>query len=198
MKRIFGIAARLPQQMPQEFQALIIDMLQVSNLTIPLSHVIGFSHAFHAGQVSMCATDDPPPGWLICDGSAISRTQYPDLFDAIGTTYGSGDGSSTFNIPDLRGRVAVGKGTNASVDTLGENDGVTVANRRPQHRHTPHSHYLPSVARAVNNATNDAWEVSSIGPSVGLNTNTKDGGSGNANDSLDAPAYLVINFIIKT
>lgn len=55
------------------------------------------------GAVSMFAQASAPPGWLICDGSAISRTTYAALFSAIGTTYGSGDGSTTFNIPDARG-----------------------------------------------------------------------------------------------
>lgn len=50
-----------------------------------------------------------PDGWLLCDGSAVSRTTYADLFDAIGTTYGNGDGSSTFNLPDVKGRAVFGK-----------------------------------------------------------------------------------------
>lgn len=51
-----------------------------------------------------------PDEWLICDGSAISRTTYADLFAILGTTYGAGDGSTTFNIPDLRGSVIIGAG----------------------------------------------------------------------------------------
>ena len=78
-----------------------------------------------------------PTGWLLCDGSAVSRTgAYADLFGVIGTAYGAGDGATTFNLPDLRGRMPVGKGTHTSVDTLGENDGTAVANRRPAHSHT--------------------------------------------------------------
>jgi microcystin-dependent protein len=50
-----------------------------------------------------------PTGWVLCDGSAISRTTYATLFAAISTSFGSGDGSTTFNVPDLRGRVMVGK-----------------------------------------------------------------------------------------
>lgn len=50
-----------------------------------------------------------PSGWLLCDGSAISRTVYSALFAAISTTYGVGDGSTTFNLPDLRGRTIIGK-----------------------------------------------------------------------------------------
>ena len=49
-----------------------------------------------------------PTGWLLCQGQAVSRTTYAQLFSVIGTTYGSGDGSTTFNLPDMRGRVAVG------------------------------------------------------------------------------------------
>lgn len=50
-----------------------------------------------------------PPGFLLCDGSAVSRAQYPDLFRAIGTTYGIGNGNTTFNLPDRRGRIGVGQ-----------------------------------------------------------------------------------------
>jgi microcystin-dependent protein len=61
------------------------------------------------GVVVAFAGSAAPNGWLICDGSAVSRTTYAALFAAIATAYGSGDGSTTFNLPDLRGRVAVGK-----------------------------------------------------------------------------------------
>jgi microcystin-dependent protein len=62
-----------------------------------------------AGCVMPFAGATPPNGWLLCYGQAVSRTGYSDLFAAIGTTYGAGDGSTTFNLPDLRGRVAAGK-----------------------------------------------------------------------------------------
>lgn len=74
-----------------------------------------------------------PTGWLECDGSAVSRTTYAALFTAISTTWGSGDGSTTFNVPDMRGRVPIGagtgtvtaSGTNGDVDTAA--DTLTVA-----------------------------------------------------------------------
>ena len=62
-----------------------------------------------AGVVLPYAGATAPSGWLLCDGSAVSRTTYANLFAAIGTAFGTGDGSTTFNLPDLRGRVAVGK-----------------------------------------------------------------------------------------
>ncbi len=63
-----------------------------------------------------------PDGWLACDGSAVSRTTYADLFDAIGVTWGAGDSSTTFNVPDFRRRTAVGSG-GSGTGTLGNSVG---------------------------------------------------------------------------
>lgn len=60
------------------------------------------------GSVMPYAGSTAPTGWLICDGSAISRTTYADLFAVIGTTYGAGDGSTTFKLPDFTDRVIQG------------------------------------------------------------------------------------------
>ena len=60
------------------------------------------------GAVSAFAMPTPPEGWLVCDGAAISRTDYADLFAAIGTVWGAGDEISTFNLPDLRGEFVRG------------------------------------------------------------------------------------------
>lgn len=57
----------------------------------------------------------PPTGFLICDGTAVSRTQYAALFSIVSTTYGSGDGATTFNLPDKRGRTSIGAGTGAGL-----------------------------------------------------------------------------------
>lgn len=67
-----------------------------------------------AGTIIATGSLTPPSGYLYCDGTAVSRTGYSELFAAIGTTYGVGDGSTTFNIPDLRGIFARGAGTNPS------------------------------------------------------------------------------------
>lgn len=77
-----------------------------------------------SGMVSMFAGLSIPSGWLLCDGQAVSRTTYSELFSAIGTLYGSGDGSTTFNLPNLSGRVPVGlNGADTSFDALGETGG---------------------------------------------------------------------------
>lgn len=62
-----------------------------------------------------------PAHWLLCDGSAVGRTEYPDLFDCIGETYGAGDGSTTFNLPDFRECALVGAGENGT-DTIEAHD----------------------------------------------------------------------------
>ena len=71
------------------------------------------------GSMMIWTTDTAPGGWLLCYGQAISRTFYVGLFNVIGETYGAGDSSSTFNLPDLRGRFPLGK----------DNMGGTSANR---------------------------------------------------------------------
>ena len=75
-----------------------------------------------AGAIMPWAAAAAPTNWLLCDGSAVSRAAWPSLFAVIGTTYGAGDGSTTFNVPDLRGRVAVGKNA-ATFGTLGATGG---------------------------------------------------------------------------
>jgi microcystin-dependent protein len=100
------------------------------------------------GTVLPFAGAAPPTGWLLADGTAVSRTTYSALFTAIGTQFGAGDGSTTFNVPDMRGRVAVGQSAAAdvSVQARGANEGLAVASRRPYHVHTvaSHTHSVPT------------------------------------------------------
>lgn len=91
-----------------------------------------------SGTIWQFAAAAAPTGWLICDGTAVSRTTYAALFAAISTTYGAGDGSTTFNVPDLRRRTPVGKG---SSDSLGNSDGVAVGSRTLTHTHVVNKHY---------------------------------------------------------
>ena len=72
-----------------------------------------------AGTIQMFAGNTIPAGWLLCDGSAVSRTDYTKLFSAIGTTWGAGDGSRTFNLPNSIGRFAEGAATSGSYKSAG-------------------------------------------------------------------------------
>jgi len=78
----------------------------------------------------------PTGGFLPEDGSAVSRFTYNELWLEIGTLWGTGDGSTTFNVPDKRGRVSVCKGTHTDHDVIGETDGLAVGSRRIKHKHT--------------------------------------------------------------
>jgi len=92
--------------------------------------------SFVSGMIMPYAGTSAPSGWLLCFGQAISRSTYADLFSALGTTYGVGDGASTFNLPDLRGRVIAGQDdmggasadrlTNPTSTTTGGIDGDTL------------------------------------------------------------------------
>jgi microcystin-dependent protein len=78
-----------------------------------------FEHSVPTGGLIAYAGSAAPSGWLVCNGTAVSRTTYADLFAAISTTFGVGDSSTTFNIPDLRGRSVVGVGTGAGDGSSG-------------------------------------------------------------------------------
>lgn len=72
-----------------------------------------------AGVIQAFAGSTTPDGWLLCDGSAVSRTDYADLFSVIGTTYGDGDGSTTFNVPNLTDKFIEGSSTAGTVKAAG-------------------------------------------------------------------------------
>jgi len=72
---------------------------------------IGLNMAIPVGCVFPYAGSTAPTGWLFCNGQAVSRTVESQLFAVLGTTYGAGNGTTTFNLPDLRGRVIIGKDT---------------------------------------------------------------------------------------
>lgn len=88
------------------------------------------------GDVKLTARPAPPPGWLLCNGAAISRSVYAELFDAIATTYGAGDGATTFNLPDLRDRVPIGAGGSRAPNAQGGAETVALASMQmPSHNH---------------------------------------------------------------
>ena len=98
------------------------------------------------GDLKMTARATAATGWLLCDGAAVSRTTYADLFTAIGVLYGAGNGSTTFNLPDLRQRFPMGKAASGTGSTLGatggSNNAVAVSHNHTQdaHSHTQNAH----------------------------------------------------------
>lgn len=110
----------------------------------------------------------PPAGWLLCDGSAVSRTTFAGLFSIISTNWGPGDGVSTFNLPDLRGRTPIGMGqgpglTNRALGaTGGEENHQLLSAELAQHAHvlTDPGHIHTQVGH--NHALNDPGHVHAI------------------------------------
>ena len=91
--------------------------------------------AVPTGSVHIMATTTAPSGYLKCNGAAVSRTTYADLFAIIGTTHGAGDGSTTFNVPDLRGEFVRGWDDSRGVDS-GRSFGSSQGDNNKQHNHS--------------------------------------------------------------
>lgn len=96
-----------------------------------------------AGMMAPYGGAAAPAGWLLCRGQAISRATYAELFAAIGTTHGVGDGSTTFNVPNMDGRMPMGFGTGYAVGSKAGSATVAAA-ALPQH-----SHSIPALSGAT-------------------------------------------------
>ncbi len=146
-----------------------------------------------------------PTGYLACDGAAVSRTTYDDLFAVIGTTWGTGDGSTTFQLPDLRGRAAIGvDGTAgrqaASLSDLGDTGGeaevtLTVA-QLAAHSH-PHTHsYSYRSTATTQTGGGPAGIASSFTVSGTTGSGSANAGGGGPHPNM--PPSAVVRKIIKT
>ena len=159
--------------------------------------------AFVSGMIMPFGGTSSPTGWLLTYGQAVSRTTYADLFTAIGTTYGVGDGSSTFNVPDLRGRVIAGQddmgGTSANRltnqsggldgDTLGASGGAEThqltVGEMPAHTH--------GISDGVDSTGGTTNRPRAIAGDVRSSTST-----GGDNPHNNIQPTLILNYIIKT
>jgi microcystin-dependent protein len=157
------------------------------------------------GTVLPFAGINAPTGYLFCDGDAISRSTYSDLFDIIDETYGAGDGSTTFNIPDLRGRVIAGQddmgGTSAdrltgqSGGVNGDNLGATggaethtlTTSEMPSHTHTYSESSSGPAARGVGDSTTAV-----------ARQNVNSGSTGGDQPHNNVQPTIILNYIIKT
>ena len=166
------------------------------------SQLTGIADSTPAGVLSPYAGSSAPSGWLLCYGQAVSRTTYSALFAVVSTTYGVGDGSTTFNLPDLRGRVPLGLDnlggasantvTNAAADSLGGTEGAETHTlleaEMPSHTHS----YTISPDRVDNgtsSGTTDYW-INDTGVSTGS------AGSDSPHNNMQP--YIALSYIIKT
>jgi microcystin-dependent protein len=152
----------------------------------------------------MWPTASAPTGYLLCAGSAVSRTTYAALFAILGTTFGAGDGSTTFNLPNYTDRMPIGAGTIAALGaTGGSKDAIVVS-----HTHTAtvtdpgHLHGI----QGTNSNASTGGGISGLDPAYGVKQNTTsattgisvaNSTTGVSGTNANLPPYLGINFIIK-
>lgn len=165
--------------------------------------------SFLSGMVMPYAGSSAPTGFLLCGGQAVSRTTYSDLFAVVGTTYGVGDGSSTFNLPDLQGRVVAGKddmsGSSANRltdqtgglngDTLGDTGGsethILTEAQLPAHSH---GSVVTNVSATFKINTGDGG--ASVVQTINQTKSATSTGSGSAHNNVQPT--IILNYIIKT
>ena len=149
------------------------------------------------GTILPFASMSIPENYLLCDGSEISRTTYEDLFTKIGTSFGEGNGTDTFNLPDLRGRIPIGAGSSdnnthnfALGSTGGEYEHTLTVAEMPSHKH--------------NLTWYDAGSGGGAKLPYGLSSTKKTGGDSSIMDSAGGSSshnnmqpYSTVNYIIK-
>ena len=138
-----------------------------------------------AGAIMAFAMNGAPAGWLAADGSAVSRTTYAALFGAIGTTYGAGDNSTTFNLPDLRGYFVRGYGLNTDGTTSGSAFGEKITDAI--------QNITGRVATFANGSLGGNWHVepqNATGPFY----NTSSGGSMTTGGGGAGAGYVNVDF----
>ncbi len=160
-----------------------------------LLNSINSKSSLPSGTVTSFAGNNAPKGWLLCNGETVSRETYKNLFEIIGTIYGNGDGTTTFTLPDMRGKVSVAAGTGAGLTNrvLGavggeENHSLTI-NEIPSHTHTYDKQNGVQNIDAPNAAGITAVDeiISTI--------NSGATGGGAAHNVMQP--YIVLNHIIK-
>ena len=147
------------------------------------------------GTICMWAGSDPPPtGWFNCYGGAISRTAYAALFAVIGTTYGTGNGSTTFTLPNMSSRMPLGRGGGRNRgDTGGAETHRLTVGEMPAHAHDLGGTRTDAAGTDRNKHTGASGAVTTVAANNAYGVKNTGGGAAHNN----MPPYFVINFIIK-
>lgn len=145
-----------------------------------------------AGGIVMYGGTSAPSGYLLCNGALVSRSTYSALFTAISTTFGAGDGSTTFAVPDLRQRFPLGVAASGTGNTLGGTGGtIDHTHTGPSHTHTSsvdvsHTHNVTVAAHQHNvTAPSNGWVGASTAPSVNTRIVLGDGATTYTQPTVD-------------
>ena len=164
------------------------------------------------GTITMFGGSTAPTKWVLCDGRAISRTNYAALFQIIGTRYGSGNGSTTFNVPDMRNRFPVGAGSSYNLNSKGGADNVTLSTSQiPAHTHgnksltgiTATQSYSNGKPTGIVSSYYTNFNLAAPGTGTQMGTHNQKIDASHEHDSVggggsheNRPPYIGINFII--
>tara|TARA_R110000823_G_scaffold308780_1_gene432543 strand:- start:1599 stop:2417 length:819 start_codon:yes stop_codon:yes gene_type:complete len=166
-----------------------------------------------AGFIQMYGAASAPTGWLLCNGAAVSRSTYATLFALIGTTYGAGDSSTTFNVPDMRDKFPVGTGSTYALNATGgsadaviptHNHAATSTVTDPGHLHRQGSTDQFGVTSFVYNhlrsgsSESPGNQYNTLTATTGITVATTTANAGEDGTNKNLPPYRAINFIIKT
>src|SRR5262249_36956484 len=196
-----------PFSFPLQFKSWIVSYLETSDMSLPMSSVSGLQKTLGitgagsgtlgtlpAGLIFPYGGDTAPTGSKMCDGGAYPTAVESRLFAAIGYHFG-GSGAS-FNVPDIRERIPIGRGTLAAHDTIGKTENQPLGQRGAAHKHTvlqdnvgwSSNSYNPGAGASSPDGFNPTHELADhnhnvrVGPQSGVPT--------------DTPAFITLNFII--
>jgi len=164
------------------------------------------------GEIKMWGVASAPAGYLLCDGAAVSRTTYAALFAVYGTTFGAGDGSTTFNLPNFKDRMPIGAGNSYALAATGGSATTTIsASNLPPHTHSitdpGHFHTITTLYNGgaytqafpgASGGTQNNPATSTATTGITATNNTQAGGTAFSNTAMNTISpYLGVYFIIK-
>jgi microcystin-dependent protein len=193
---LYGVLSELANKEAwEQFGALEPEEISQYMIALMLSISIDICEVttMPVGAISMYGGAAAPTGWLLCDGAAVSRATYAVLFAIIGTAFGVGDGSTTFNLPNFADKFSKGKGADAVGETGGANSVTLAESQIPSHTHREVNSAGSAFAFVAGGGAN--YDVQAAGPTTSTTPRTT-GATGGGGSHENRPAYLNLNFII--
>ena len=163
------------------------------------------------GTILPTVATSAPSGWLLCDGTAVSRTEYSNLYNLVGTTFGAGNGTTTFNLPDLSGRSIIGVGTGSGLtarnrgDTGGAENHTLTEAQIPLHGHPYRASYTVTGSPDASTQTNGGFPTKTASATTKVaftgtpsnNQGEQIGGTGGGASHNNMQPFMALSYIIR-